>query len=114
MDRITGSTPSEVYRGFEEIVNDRDLSYPSSPLLQEEDLVIDTLHFSRIEDNTKFYNLEIEGGEVQVAVEVSEVEEILSEDDYTISAIDSLDDGGRLGNYLEKYFAVNNISEAVE
>lgn len=108
---ITGSTPSEVYDTFEEFIDEGDISYPSSSIIDDEELTIDTLHFGRIEGSRKFYNMVIEGGKIEVAVEVSEIDEMLSDDDYRISGIESLDDGGKLGDHLEEYFSVNNLAE---
>lgn len=96
-----GGLRSEVYSQFEEIFEEREITYPSSLILDEE-IPVELLGFSRIEGEEKFYNVDV-GGDMEVAVTVEEV----LEGRYSVSRIRSFGDGNRLGNYLEDYFSVN-------
>ena len=109
MEELIGNSSSEVYRQFEEVIDERNIVYPTSYILDEE-VTVESADFNRIEGVKKFYDISMSDREVEVSVEVHEVDGLLDGDGYEISSIDSINDGGRLGNYLEEYFSIKEDS----
>ncbi len=109
MEELVGSSPSEVYRQFEEIIDERSIVYPTSYIIDEE-VTVESLDFNRIEGLKKFYDISMSDREVEVSVEADEVDGLLEREGYELSSIDSINDGGRLGNYLEEYFSIEEDS----